>query len=384
MRYLDEYRDPQQCRLLLAEIRHAASRTWTIMEVCGGQTHGLLRYGIDQELEGTVRLIHGPGCPVCVTPLQAIDFAITLARRPGVLLASFGDMLRVPGSRESLLQARAAGGNVRIVYSPLDAVQLARRHPDLQVVFFAVGFETTAPATALAVRQASQLQLSNFFLLVSHVRVQPAMEMLAQTEDSGIQGFLAAGHVCTVTGYQSYEDFARRFRVPVVVTGFEPVDLLAGILRCVQLLERGDPRAWNEYPRSVQARGNLAAQRLMEETYEVCDRAWRGLGVVPGGGLRLRPLWAAFDAERCLEWNALPVTESGACRSGDVLTGRIKPTQCACFGRECTPEAPLGAPMVSAEGACAAYYRYAAPGSPLKAGPPTAEPLHPFGNAGNP
>jgi hydrogenase expression/formation protein HypD len=359
MKYLDEYRDPQHCRNLLAEIRSEASRLWTIMEVCGGQTHGLLRYGIDQELDGTVNLIHGPGCPVCVTPLESIDFAIALAERPDVWLASFGDMIRVPGSRESLLQVRARRGQVQIVYSPLDAVALARRYPDRQVVFFAVGFETTTPATALAVQQARQLGLANFSLLVSHVRVQPAMELLVDSDESQINGFLAAGHVCTVAGYSSYADFVRRYRLPVVVTGFEPVDLLSGILECVKQLEHGTTQVVNQYQRSVQAEGNRHAAKLVADVYEVCDRAWRGLGIVPRGGLRLRDAWAEFDAQKRFDVDCRGVVEDPECRSGEVLTGRIKPTQCECFAKRCTPESPLGAPMVSAEGACAAYYRYA-------------------------
>jgi hydrogenase expression/formation protein HypD len=361
MKYLDEYRDPEQCRRLLAEVRRTATQQWSIMEVCGGQTHGLLRYGIDQQLDGCVRLIHGPGCPVCVTPLEAIDFAIELARRPGLMLASFGDMLRVPGSRESLLAVRGAGGEVRIVYSPLDAVRVAQQNPDREVVFFAVGFETTTPATALSVQQADRLGLDNFSLLVSHVRVQPAMEQLAASPDNRVQGFLAAGHVCTVAGFESYEQFVREYRLPVVVTGFEPVDLLVGILECVRQLERGECRVVNCYERSVAAAGNRAALAVVDDVYEICDRPWRGMGVIPGGGLRLRAKYAAFDATKKFGQAPLQVSEPPECRSGDVLTGRIKPTECECFGTRCTPETPLGAPMVSAEGACAAYHRYALP-----------------------
>jgi hydrogenase expression/formation protein HypD len=359
MRFVDEYRQPEHCQRLLNEIRQAATRSWTLMEVCGGQTHGLLRYGIDTALEGVVRLVHGPGCPVCVTPLESIDLAIELARRPGVTVTSFGDMLRVPGSRESLLQARADGGNVHIVYSPLDAVRLAEQHPDHEVVFFAVGFETTAPATALAVHQAGQLGLRNFYLLVSHVRVQPAMEMLAESDDCTVQGFLAAGHVCTVAGYQSYERFVEKYRLPVVVTGFEPVDLLLGIQECVRQLQSGEASVVNCYSRSVVAPGNERALAIMDDVYEICDRPWRGLGVVPDGGFRLRSKWAQFDADRQFARHRAAVHECSECRSGDVLTGRIKPTECAHFGTRCTPDSPLGAPMVSAEGACAAYYRYA-------------------------
>jgi hydrogenase expression/formation protein HypD len=359
MKYIDEFRQPERCQKLLDEIRRLATRPWTIMEVCGGQTHGLLRYGIDTALRDVVRLIHGPGCPVCVTPIEAIDSAIELARRPNVTVTSFGDMLRVPGSRESLLQARADGGNVHIVYSPLDAVRFAEAHPDREVVFFAVGFETTVPATAIAVQQAGILGRTNFSLIVSHVRVQPAMEMLVESEDNLVQGFLAAGHVCTVAGFESYGEFVKKYSLPVVVTGFEPVDLLSGILECVRQLERGAAAVSNCYSRSAAAAGNREALAIIDDVYEVCDRPWRGLGVVPRGGLRLRNKWAQFDAEKRLTRQIRIVEDSCECRSGEVLTGRIKPTDCQHFGRRCTPDSPLGAPMVSAEGACAAYYRYA-------------------------
>jgi hydrogenase expression/formation protein HypD len=358
MKFVDEYREPDVCARLLAEIRQLATRPWTLMEVCGGQTHGLLRYGIDTALEGAVRLIHGPGCPVCVTPLESIDMAIDFSRRPGVTMASFGDMLRVPGSRESLLQARADGANVHIVYSPLDAVRLAEQNPGRHVVFFAVGFETTVPSTALAVQQAAQLRLDNFSLLVSHVRVQPAMEMLADSKDCTVQGFLAAGHVCTVAGYESYRQFVEKYHLPVVVTGFEPVDLLMGILECVRQLECDEAEVVNCYSRSVAAPGNARALAIMDEIYEICDRPWRGLGPVPGGGFKIRLKWAHFDAERRFAQTKTSASEHSECRSGDVLTGKIKPTECAQFGVRCTPDSPLGAPMVSAEGACAAYYRY--------------------------
>lgn len=359
MKYLDEYRDPTAARKLLGEIRRRASRPWVLMEVCGGQTHGLLRHGIEAELEGVVELIHGPGCPVCVTPLEAIDTAQQLALRDDVILTSFGDMLRVPGSRRSLLDARTAGGQVRIVYSPLDAVELAKRHRDKQIVFFAVGFETTAPATALAVRQAARENLDNFSLLVAHVRVLPAMERLVQSPDNRVQGFLAAGHVCTITGYESYEPFVHRYPLPVVVTGFEPLDLLAGILACVRQLEAGEARVENGYARSVRRRGNQAAQDVVREVYEVCDRPWRGFGVVPDGGLQLRDAWRSFDAaDRFGGLAQLPIVETEECRSADVLAGRIKPPECPAFATTCTPERPLGAPMVSSEGACAAYHRY--------------------------
>ena len=359
MKYVDEYRDPVAARTLLDEIRRRATRPWRLMEVCGGQTHGLLRHGIEAELTPTVELIHGPGCPVCVTPLEAIDFAQQLALRDDVILTSFGDMLRVPGSRHSLLDVQALGGRVRTVYSPLDAVRLAQRHPSEEVVFFAVGFETTTPATALAVQQAARDNVQNFSLLVAHVRVQPAMESLARSPDNRVQGFLAAGHVCTVVGYQSYESFVKEFQLPVVVTGFEPVDLLEGILAGVRQLEAGQARVENCYARSVRREGNLAAQNIVRGVFEICDRPWRGFGVVPRGGLQLSPQWQRFDA-RCKfeDQRQLPVIEPKECRSADVLAGRIKPPECAAFGTTCTPESPLGAPMVSSEGACAAYHRY--------------------------
>jgi hydrogenase expression/formation protein HypD len=360
MNFVDEFRRPEHCERLLNQIRQSATRPWTLMEVCGGQTHGLLRYGIDSALDGVVSLIHGPGCPVCVTPIESIDRAIALARQPNVTLSSFGDMLRVPGSRESLLQARATGASVHIVYSPPDAVQYAKRHSDRNVVFFAVGFETTVPATALAIQQAGQLGLTNFSVLATHVRVQPAMEMLAASEDCSVQGFLAAGHVCTVAGYESYKQFVEKFHLPVVVTGFEPIDLLMGILECVRQLEAGKAEVTNCYSRSVAAPGNERALAIMDDVYEVCDRPWRGLGVVPGGGFKLRSKWRQFNAEQRFLNSTMNVITADCpdCRSGDVLTGRIKPTECPQFGIRCTPDNPLGAPMVSAEGACAAYYRY--------------------------
>jgi hydrogenase expression/formation protein HypD len=294
-----------------------------------------------------------------VTPLESIDAAIELARRPNVTITSFGDMLRVPGSSESLLQARADGGNVHIVYSPLDAVRFADQHPDQEIVFFAVGFETTAPATALAVHQAAELGLTNFSLIVSHVRVQPAMEMLVESDDNAVEGFLAAGHVCTVAGFDSYKEFVEKYRLPVVVTGFEPVDLLSGILECVRQLELGELAVTNCYGRSAAAAGNRRALAIMDEVYEICDRPWRGLGIVPRGGFQLRDKWSQFDAEKRFARRLAVIQESCECRSGEVLTGRIKPTECQHFGNRCTPDAPLGAPMVSAEGACAAYFRYA-------------------------
>lgn len=359
MKYVDEYRDAQAAARLISEIRRRATRCWTLMEVCGGQTHGLLRYGIDAELAGVVEMIHGPGCPVCVTPLEKIDLACRLALRGDVTLASFGDMLRVPGSHGSLLDARAHGGEVRIVYSPLDAVELARRQSERLVIFFAVGFETTAPATALAVKHAASLGLTNFLLLVAHVRVQPAMEAIVSDPDNRVQGFLAAGHVCTIMGYESYRSLAEKYRLPVVVTGFEPLDLLSGILACVEKLEAGQCEVLNCYGRSVRPEGNPAAQDMVREVYEVCDSPWRGMGPLVAGGLRLRREWSRFDAERLIEAESkAALVELSLCHSPDVLRGRIKPPECPSFATVCTPETPLGAPMVSSEGACAAYYRY--------------------------
>ena len=359
MKYLDEYRDPKMARQVLDEIRRTATRPWTLMEVCGGQTHGLLRHGIEAELAGTVELIHGPGCPVCVTPIEEIEFARQLAMRDDVILTSFGDMLRVPGIQHSLLDAQTAGGQVRTVYSPLDAVDLARKQPSTHIVFFAVGFETTAPATAMAVQQAASLELDNFSMVVAHVRVQPAMEALVRSPENRVQAFLAAGHVCTVMGYESYAPFVTEHELPVVVTGFEPLDLLEGILACVKQLEVGESRVENRYARSVRREGNHAAQDLIDTVYEACDRDWRGFGLINDGGLMLREPWARFDAlNRFGRVPALPIAQPNRCHSGEILSGRLKPPDCPEFGRTCKPELPLGAPMVSSEGACAAYYRY--------------------------
>lgn len=359
MRYLDEFRDPVLAERQLEVIRQRVSRRWRIMEVCGGQTHSLLRYGIDQALQDHIELIHGPGCPVCVTSAESIDWAAQVCQRPGVVVTSFGDMLRVPGAHFSLLQARSAGGDVRAVYSPLDAVRLAEREPQREVIFFAVGFETTFPATALAVLQAEAKRLTNFSVLVAHVRVLPGMQQLLAGGQCQIDGFLAAGHVCTVTGSQEYQALASRYRVPVVVTGFEPLDLLAGIGACVQQLERGEAMVENCYERLVRPEGNRAAWRIVEQVYEPCDQPWRGLGEVTGGGVRLTTAYRRFDAERRFGVQLPVLQERDACQSGLVLSGRIKPPECAAFGRLCSPERPLGAPMVSSEGACAAYYRYA-------------------------
>jgi hydrogenase expression/formation protein HypD len=339
-------------------IRCATTRPWTIMEVCGGQTHTLIRSGIDQLVPSELRLVHGPGCPVCVTPLELIDRALVIAGHPDVIFCSFGDMLRVPGTSRDLLRVRAEGGQVRVVYSPLDAVRIAQENPDRKIVFFAVGFETTVPATALAVWQAKRLGLKNFFLLVAHVLVPPAMEAILSSPANQVQGFLAAGHVCTVMGYEDYIDLARRFRVPIVVTGFEPVDLLEGIWMAVVQLEAGRHEVENQYSRSVRREGNQQARSILAEVYEVCDRPWRGLGVIPKSGLRLRQAYHAFDAEKVFAVQSIVPIEPVECRSGEVLQGLIRPDQCTAFGTRCTPEHPLGAPMVSSEGACAAYWKY--------------------------
>ncbi|GMU66428.1 MAG: hydrogenase formation protein HypD [Acidobacteriota bacterium] len=359
MRYVDEFRDPDAARALLSAIARECSRRWTLMEICGGQTHTLLRSGIDRLLEEQVELVHGPGCPVCVTPLEQIDRALSIARRPGVIFTSFGDMLRVPGSTTDLLAVKSAGGDVRIVYSPLDAVKLARRHPERQVVFFAVGFETTAPANAMAVWQAAAEGLDNFSVLVSHVLVPPAMEAILASPDNRVQGFLAAGHVCAVMGYHEYGPIAEKYRLPIVVTGFEPVDLLAGVLAAVRALEHGRHGVENAYARVVTHDGNVPAQELVARVFEVRDRKWRGIGPIPASGLGLRPEYARYDAELRFDVGGIAADESPLCVAGDVLRGRVRPDQCPAFGTQCDPERPLGAPMVSSEGACAAYFRYA-------------------------
>jgi len=358
MRFVDEYRKEADAQKFIQAIGQLVTRAWTIMEICGGQTHTLIKSGVDQMLPSDVTLIHGPGCPVCVTPLELIDKAIAIARRPEVIFTSFGDMLRVPGSETDLLSVKAQGGDVRIVYSPLDAVKLAQRHPDRQVVFFAVGFETTAPGNAMAVWQAMQLGLTNFSILCSHVLVPPAIEAILSSPSNKVQGYLAAGHVCTVMGYWEYEPIAEKYRVPIVVTGFEPLDLLQGIYMTLRALEEGRWQVENQYTRSVTREGNIPAQELIRQVFHVCDRQWRGIGLIPGSGYCLRPEFAAFDAEGRFEVGSLIVQESPMCIAGEILQGLKKPHQCSAFGTLCTPEHPLGAPMVSAEGACAAYYQY--------------------------
>jgi hydrogenase expression/formation protein HypD len=356
VKFLTEYRDAKVARALVARIRAEATREWTMMEVCGGQTHTIVRQGLGELLTGAVEMIHGPGCPVCVTPIEQIDRALHLASLPDVIFTSFGDMLRVPGSECDLLQVRARGGQVRVVYSPLDALQLARKHPDKQVVFFAVGFETTAPANAMAVWRARELGVRNFSVLVSHVTVPPAITALLESPDNRVQAFLAAGHVCTVMGWTEYEPIAERYRVPIVVTGFEPVDILEGMLMAVRQLEAGRHVVENQYARSVRRSGNSGAQDLVSRVFTLVDRKWRGIGEIPSSGLGLREAFAEFDAERRFDLQHIHAEESPMCHAGDVLTGRLKPPACPAFGAICTPEHPLGAPMVSTEGACAAYY----------------------------
>jgi len=358
MRFVDEYRKEADAQKFIQAIGQLVTRTWTIMEICGGQTHTLIKSGVDQMLPLEVTLIHGPGCPVCVTPLELIDKAIAIARRPEVIFTSFGDMLRVPGSETDLLSVKAQGGDVRIVYSPLDAVKLAQKRPDRQVVFFAVGFETTAPGNAMAVWQARQLGLTNFSILCSHVLVPPAIEAILSSPGNKVQGFLAAGHVCTVMGYWEYDPIAEKYRVPIVVTGFEPLDLLQGIYLTLKALEEGCWQVENQYTRSVTREGNVPAQELVRQVFRVCDRQWRGIGLISGSGYCLRPEFAAFDAEGRFDVGSLIVQESPMCIAGEILQGLKKPHQCSAFGTLCTPEHPLGAPMVSAEGACAAYYQY--------------------------
>lgn len=364
MKYIDEYRDPQMVRRLAEQIARIVTRPWNIMEVCGGQTHAIVRFALDALLPSEITLIHGPGCPVCVTPVEMVDRAIQLASRAEVILCSFGDMLRVPGSQKDLLTVKSEGGDVRVVYSPLDAVRFAQKHPDREVVFFAIGFETTAPASAMAVRQAKLLGLQNFSVLVAHVLVPPAIEAVLRTPGCQVHGFLAAGHVCTVMGMEQYRPLAAQYRVPIVVTGFEPADILQGILCCVRQLEAGRSEVENAYARSVRAEGNPLAQQQIEEVFQLSDRKWRGMGLIPRSGLELRPEYVEFDAAGRFGLEAVSAEEPPDCMAGQVLQGIKKPYECPCFGTRCTPEHPRGAPMVSAEGACAAYYRYRRLSSP--------------------
>ena len=358
MKFLDEYRDADAAQHYARAIVRMVTRPATIMEICGGQTHAIMRYGLPELLPPEVTLVHGPGCPVCVTPLELVDKAVEVAARPEVIFCSFGDMLRVPGSQGDLLSVKARGGDVRIVYSPIDALKLARAHPDKQVVFFAVGFETTAPANAMAAVQARQQGLRNFSMLVSHVLVPPAMHAILSSPHNRVQGFLAAGHVCAVMGYVEYEPIAQQYQVPIVVTGFEPLDLLQGIYRCLKQLEEGRVEVENAYPRFVRREGNLPAQATMRDVFRVIDRKWRGIGAIPQSGLGLKEQYAEFDAEQRFGVAHVTVEEPSECLSGLILQGVKKPFDCPVFGTRCTPETPMGATMVSSEGACAAYYRY--------------------------
>ena len=358
MQYIDQYRDAEATRKFAEAIARLVTRPWTIMEICGGQTHSIVRFGIEELLPKSLSLVHGPGCPVCVTPVELIDKAILLASRPDVIFCSFGDMLRVPGSQKDLLSVKAGGGDVRIVYSPMDALELARQNPKREVVFFGVGFETTAPPNATTVYQAHRQGVANFSLLVSHVLVPPAIEAILQSPQNRVQGFLAAGHVCTVMGFHEYEPLAKKYRIPIVVTGFEPVDLMQGIYFCLKQLEEGRAEVENQYTRYVRREGNAPAQAIIREVFDVVPRKWRGIGEIPGSGLGLKPMYSAYDAEIKFALGNMTVAEPSECQAGQVLQGILKPNQCPAFGIGCTPEHPLGAPMVSTEGACSAYYRY--------------------------
>jgi len=358
VKFLHEFRDPVLVRNIVHELKVVTTRPWVIMEVCGGQTHAIIKNGIDRLLPPEIELVHGPGCPVCVTPLELIDKAIRIASIPDVIFTSFGDMLRVPGSEKDLFMVKSEGGDVRVVYSPLDAVKIARENPDRQVVFFAVGFETTAPNNAMAVWQAHREKLDNFYLLVSHVMVPPAIRALLNSPSNRVQAYLAAGHVCTVMGWQQYEPIAAEYHVPIVVTGFEPVDILEGVLLAVRQLEKGEARVENQYARVVKREGNRPAQELIRRVFEYTDRKWRGIGDIPQSGLRLRPQFRRYDAEIAFNLGDITVDEPGECLSGLVLQGLKKPNECPAFATTCTPQTPLGATMVSSEGACAAYYAY--------------------------
>ena len=358
MKYLDEFRDGKLAKKLFADIAQATTQPWAIMEVCGGQTHTIIRNGIDQLLPDEIELIHGPGCPVCVTPLNVIDKALAIAAQPDVIFCSFGDMLRVPGSQGDLFTVKSAGADVRIVYSPLDSVRIAEQNPDRRIVFFGIGFETTAPANAMAVHLAKRKGLTNFFMLVSHVLVPPAMEAIMNAPNNRVQAFLAAGHVCSVMGYWQYPSLCDTYKVPIVVTGFEPLDVLEGIRRAIIQLESGRAELENAYARVVFQNGNAPAQKMIEEVFEVTDRNWRGIGTIPDSGLRLTDAYRDFDAEHRFHVSEITTCESTLCRSGEVLQGAIKPNECEAFGKECTPRTPLGATMVSTEGACSAYFNY--------------------------
>jgi len=359
MKHLSEYRDAASVQAVLKDIRAMVTRPWVIMEICGGQTHAIMRYGLDQLLPPEVELVHGPGCPVCVTPLEQIDRALAIAEKSNVIFTSYGDMLRVPGSKRDLFSVRATGGDVRVVYSPLDALKIAQDHPQKEVVFFAIGFETTAPANAMSILQAHTLGIPNFSILVSHVCVPPAMRAILQSPHNRVQGFLAAGHVCAVMGYWEYPPIAEQFQVPIVVTGFEPLDIVRGIQHTIKQLEAGEAQAKNAYERAVSFEGNQAAQQVIQRVFESCDRKWRGIGTIPASGWALRAEFAAYDAENRFDVGDIRPEESPLCIAGLILQGQKKPMDCEAFGALCTPQNPLGATMVSSEGACAAYYRYA-------------------------
>ncbi|MFO7907934.1 MAG: hydrogenase formation protein HypD [Planctomycetota bacterium] len=358
MKYIDEYRNPDAARRCAEAIQRLVARPWQLMEICGGQTHAIVRFGLDEMLPGEITMIHGPGCPVCVTPIETIDKAITIAQREEVIFCSYGDMLRVPGSASDLLTVKSAGGDVRVVYSPLDAVKLARENPDREVVFFAIGFETTAPANVMAVVQADRWNLDNFSVLVSHVLVPPAIEAVLNSPRNRVQGILAAGHVCAVMGTSEYAHIARKYKIPVVVTGFEPVDILQGIYMCARQLEEGRAEVENQYSRVVRPDGNPTAVTQVQKVFRTVGRKWRGMGEIANSGLALREDYARYDADRRFQLQSVEVEEPPECLAGNVLQGHKKPFECPAFGTRCTPDTPLGAPMVSAEGACAAYYRY--------------------------
>lgn len=358
MKHIDEYRDKQLVHNLVRKIKSEVTRPWTIMEICGGQTHAIMKYSLLDLLPAEITMVHGPGCPVCVTPVEQIEKALALARRENIILASFGDMLRVPGLTSDLMSTKARGADIRMVYSPLDAVQIAIDNSNKKVVFLAVGFETTAPAVALAVKQADSKGVENFSILVAHVLVPPAMHALLSSPDNRIDGFLAAGHVCTVMGYEEYIPISEKYKIPIVVTGFEPVDILYGIQKTVHMLEKGIIGVQNAYPRSVKREGNIQAQALLEEVFEPGDRTWRGIGPIPESGYHLRESFKKFDADRIFDLKSIKAEEPAICIAGEVLTGNKKPHECEAFGTQCKPEKPLGAPMVSSEGACAAYYKF--------------------------
>jgi len=358
MKYLEEFRNERQVKKLIQDIHSLVSKPWSIMEICGGQTHSLVKNGILELLPEEIVMVHGPGCPVCVTPISMIDQAVELALDKKVIMCSFGDMVRVPGSEMSLMKAKALGADIRIVYSPIEAVKIAKENPDKEVTFFAVGFETTAPANALSVLQANNLGLKNYSILTSHVLVPPAMEAILSDEETRIDGFLAAGHVCTVMGSNEYEPIASKYEVPIIITGFEPVDLLQGIKSCIEQLESGDSKVDNQYTRVVRKEGNEAAQAVIFEVFEIGEREWRGIGNIPRSGYQVRKQYAAFDVMHKFDMKAMGGKENPECMAGQILKGLKKPNACPLFGKTCSPSSPQGAPMVSSEGACAAYYHY--------------------------